>query len=76
MKKAFFTNTVVLTVTTQLLRIIGLYYIAFLSDKIGTEGIGLYQLIFSVYFLATTIATSGISVAVSRLSAESRQKRL
>ncbi len=71
MKKAFFTNTVVLTVTTQLLRIIGLYYIAFLSDKIGTEGIGLYQLIFSVYFLATTLATSGISVAVSRLSAES-----
>lgn len=71
MKRAFFTNTVVLTVTTQLLRIIGLIFIAFLSDKIGTEGIGLYQLIFSVYFLASTLATSGISIAVSRLSAES-----
>lgn len=71
MKKAFFTNTVVLTLTTQLLRVVGLFYIAFLSDKIGTEGIGLYQLIFSVYFLATTLATSGISIAVSRLSADS-----
>lgn len=71
MKRVFFTNTVVLTITTQLLRIIGLFYIAFMSDKIGTEGIGLYQLIFSVYFLASTLATSGISVAVSKLSAES-----
>ncbi len=74
MKRAFITNTVVLTLTTQLLRIIGLFYIAFLSDKIGTEGIGLYQLIFSVYFLASTLATSGISIAVSRLSAESLSK--
>lgn len=74
MKKAFFTNTVVLTLTTQLLRIIGLFYISFLSDKIGSEGIGLYQLIFSVYFLASTLATSGIGIAVSRLSAESLGK--
>jgi stage V sporulation protein B len=71
MKRTFFANTVVLTMTTQLLRVIGLFFIAFLSDRIGTEGIGLYQLTFSVYFLASTMATSGIGVAVSRLTAES-----
>lgn len=71
MKRSFFINAVVLTLTTQLLRVIGLFFIAFLSGKIGAEGIGLYQLISSVYFLASTLAVSGIGVAVSRLTAES-----
>ncbi len=71
MKRTFFTNAVVLTLTTQLLRVVGLFFIAFLSGRIGTEGIGLYQLTFSVYFLASTMASSGIGIAVSRLTAES-----
>ncbi len=74
MRKSFFSDTVVLTLTTQILRIIGLVFIAFLSGKIGPEGIGLYQLIFSVYFLASTLATSGIGIAVSRLTSESAGK--
>lgn len=71
MKRSFFTNAVVLTITTQLLRITGLFFIAFLSGRIGAEGVGLYQLISSVYFLASTFAISGVGVAVSRLTAES-----
>ncbi len=71
MKKSFFANTIVLTLTTQLLRITGLCFIAFLTGKIGPEGIGLFQLISSVYFLASTFAISGVGVAVSRLTAES-----
>jgi len=70
MKKSFFFNTVILTLTSQTLRIIGIYFIAFLSGKIGTEGIGLYQLIFSIYYLVATMATSGIAIAVTRLTAE------
>jgi stage V sporulation protein B len=71
MKRTFFTNAVVLTLTTQLLRVVGLFFIAFLSGRIGAEGVGLYQLTFSVYFLAATMASSGIGIAVSRLTAES-----
>lgn len=74
MKKPFVFNALVLTLTSQLMRIIGIFYIAFLSNKIGAEGIGLNQLIGSIYFLAATLASSGIGTAVSRLTAESIAK--
>jgi stage V sporulation protein B len=41
-----------------------------LAQEIGSEGMGLYQLTFSVYVLATTFALSGTSTAVTRLVAE------
>ncbi len=41
-----------------------------MSNKIGAEGMGLYQLIFSIYMLAFTFATAGTSVAVTRLVSE------
>ncbi len=74
MKRSFIANTVILTITTQLLRISGLFLIGFLSNKIGPEGIGLFQLISSAYFMASTFAISGIGIAVSRLTAESAGK--
>lgn len=67
---AFLINTVILTATSFFLRIIGITLISFMSQKIGAEGIGLYQLIFSVYTLASAFAISGISTAVTRLVAE------
>lgn len=69
-KKTFLINTVILTATALLLRSIGLFFRVYLSNIIGSEGIGLYQLIFSVYMLASTFATSGISTAVTRLCAD------
>ncbi|MGI5849209.1 MAG: oligosaccharide flippase family protein [Christensenellales bacterium] len=74
MKISFLKNTIILTLTSQLLRLIGVFFIAYLSDKIGTEGVGLYQLIVSIYFLASTLATSGIGVTIARLVAESLGK--
>jgi stage V sporulation protein B len=74
MKKNFFANTMILTLTSQLLSLIGVFFIAWLSGVIGTEGIGLYQLICSVYILAGTLAASGVGVTVSRLIAESAAK--
>ncbi len=41
-----------------------------LAKIIGSEGVGLYQLIFSFYVLAATFATSGITTAVTRLITE------
>lgn len=74
MKRSFVKNTMILTLTSQLLRVIGIYLLAYMSSKIGEEGIGLYQLILSVYMLAATFASSGIGIAVSRLTAEAVSK--
>jgi stage V sporulation protein B len=73
-QRSFFFNTVVLTATSQSLRIAGLFVISFLSVRIGTEGIGLYQLIGSMYILIATLATSGIGLSITRLIAESAAK--
>ena len=68
--KLIFINMVILTATALLLRTIGLSFQVYLSNKIGPAGIGLFQLIISIYFLAITIATSGIRLAATRLVAE------
>lgn len=71
MKKVLFIkNAVILTVTALILRMIGIFFRVWLADSIGAEGMGLYQVIFSVYVLASTFATSGISTAVTRMVTE------
>jgi stage V sporulation protein B len=70
MKNRFFANTVLLTLTTQVLRVCGIVLVAFLSGRIGTEGVGLFQLILSVYALISTVVTSGPGMAVTRITAE------
>lgn len=72
--KVFIKNTVVLVATSIVLRSVGIVFRVYLADKIGSDGIGLYQLIFSVYMLAATFATTGISTAVTRLVAENAEK--
>ncbi len=66
-KKMFFKNLMLLTVASVLSRIIGIIFRVYMSSKVSPEGIGLYQLISTVYFFAITFATSGISLAVTRL---------
>ena len=68
--KVFVKNAAVLTVTSLILRTVGIFFRIFLSGKIGAEGMGLYQLIVSIYVLGATFATSGISTAVTRLIAD------
>lgn len=72
--KVFIKNTVVLVLTSLILRSVGIVFRVYLADKIGSEGIGLYQLIFSVYMLAATFATTGLSTAVTRLVADNLEK--
>ncbi len=69
-KTVFIKNAIILTVSSLLLRLAGIIFKVWLAALIGSEGIGLYQLIFSVYMLASTFATSGISTAVTRLVSE------
>ncbi len=68
--KQLFVNTVIMTVTSIIIRSAGVSFQVYLSNKIGAEGIGLYQLIFSVYILAITLSDSGVRLASTRLVAE------
>lgn len=69
-KTVFIKNALILTATSLILRFAGIIFKVWLAALIGSEGIGLYQLIFSVYVLVSTFAASGISTAVTRLVAE------
>lgn len=69
-KTLFIKNALILTVSSFILRFAGIIFKVWLAALVGSEGIGLYQLIFSVYALVSTFATSGISTAVTRLIAE------
>ena len=60
----------ILTVGNICSQLLGFVYRIALSRLIGSEGMGLFQLIFPFYSLALTITVSGIGVAVSKLTAE------
>jgi len=66
----FFKNAVILCLTSVLLRGAGVAFNAYISKRIGAEGMGLISLINSVYSFGVTFALSGINLAASRLTAE------
>lgn len=69
-KTVFIKNAAILTASSLILRFAGIIFKVWLAAKIGAEGIGLYQLVFSLYVFVSTFATSGISTAVTRLVSE------
>ncbi len=75
MKENIIKGTLILTVTSIIIRLIGFVFRIYLANTIGAEGIGLYQLIMAFYMLSITLATSGIGVAVTRIVAEEAAKK-
>ena len=69
-KNGYFFNAAVLTATSLVLRAAGMVFRVVVAGKIGAEGMGLHQLIFTVYQLFITAATAGLSVAATRLVTE------
>ncbi len=63
-------GALLLTATGLILRLIGFFYRIFQSNMIGNEGMGLLQLVSPVYSLILITMTSGLSVAVSKLTAQ------
>ena len=66
-KRKFLLQGAVLTAVSLFLRVTNMGYRSFLSQKMGSAGMGLYQLIFSIFMLTVTLSTSGISLAVTRM---------
>ncbi len=73
-KERFFVNGLLLSLTALLMRFIGLSFNVYLTEKIGSTGIGLITLINSVYGFAVTFATSGIRLTATRLCSEAMGK--
>ena len=69
-KDTLIKGTFILTITGFLSRFIGFFYRIFLSRTFGEEGMGLYQLVFSVFSLGFSLSVAGIEVALSRLTAQ------
>jgi stage V sporulation protein B len=75
-KKNFLYGAMLLTISAVISKILGAVYRIPLTNLIGSEGIGIYQMIFPVYALLLVVSSSGIPVFVSRLvSSEVSLKR-
>ena len=68
--QSYLKNAVILTATGLLLRFAGMFFRIYIAGRLGPEGMGLYQLVFTLYTLSVNLATAGISVTATRLVAE------
>ena len=62
-------GTLVLTLSNILLQILGFVYRVFIARLIGAEGMGLFSLVMPAYSVIMSLAASGLTVAVSHLTA-------
>ncbi|MFR2464434.1 MAG: oligosaccharide flippase family protein, partial [Clostridia bacterium] len=53
-KNSFLTGTLILVAAGLISRLLGFLYRIYISNIMGSEGMGLFQLISPVYFLAYT----------------------
>lgn len=65
-KNPIITGTVILTATGIISRIIGFFYRIFLSQNIGEEGMGIYQLLAPVMALSFSLTAAGIQTSISK----------
>jgi len=73
--KTFAVNAAILTATSFLMSSVSMSFTVYISGKIGPSGMGLYQLIMSVYRLCVTFATGGVGLAATRLVSEEAVSR-
>ncbi|MBQ6266587.1 MAG: oligosaccharide flippase family protein [Clostridia bacterium] len=63
-------DTLIMTGVNLLMRSAAVSFNAFLTGRIGSAGMGLYQLMMTVYGLAVTFASAGIRLACTRVTVE------
>ncbi|MFR5061864.1 MAG: oligosaccharide flippase family protein, partial [Christensenellales bacterium] len=72
MKKNFrylFTGAGMLAVCSVIAKLLGAMYRIPLTNILGGEGMGLYQMVFPLYTLLLTVSSGGLPVAISRIIA-------
>ena len=71
----FLKGTMILTISSIVVKVIGALNWVILSRVMGGEGIGLYQMGFPIYLMAITVSSAGIPVAISIITAEKLAKQ-
>lgn len=69
-KNSLVGSALIITAFSLTVKFMGMLFRLYLTGRMGTEGMGLYQLIMSVYGMFTTLATAGLTVTVSGLASE------
>ena len=70
MTNIYLKNAAILTAASLVLRAAGMGLRVLLAAHLGSEGMGLYQLVFTAYGVCIAMAVGGLSVASTRLSAQ------
>lgn len=70
MKRRFILNAVIMTGSALLTHTMAAGFRVYMSNTIGSGGIGLYQLICTIYFFCVTFSTSGITLITTRTVTE------
>lgn len=70
MKSSLLSQTLIMTAVNLIMRTVSVSFNAYLTEKVGASGMGLFQLIMSVYTLAVTFSCAGIKLATTRISVE------
>ena len=73
-KKSIIASAAILTLAGIITRLLGFVYRIYMSNLIGAEGMGLYQLIMPVYALAWSLSCSGFTTTLSKLTAQEKAK--
>lgn len=68
--KIFFINGAILTATAFIMKSIGMVFNIYVSNKIGSEAVGTFSLVMSVYMFFVILATSGLSLACTCIVSE------
>jgi len=68
--KKLFKAIAILTSFSVLTRALGFVFRIFLSRLIGAEGLGVYQIAFSVYMVLETFISSGLPLVVSKMTSK------
>ncbi|MCI2046284.1 MAG: oligosaccharide flippase family protein [Faecalibacterium sp.] len=75
MRQSYVKNAAILTASSLILRVAGMGFRIYLANLLGEQGVGLYELILAFYAVFITLATSGVSVASTRLFTEELSRR-
>lgn len=65
--RVFFLNAISLTLTALFMRGVGMLFNVIVSNRAGSEAMGLYSMLGSVYGFAITLASAGINLGTTRL---------
>ena len=68
--KFFLFNTVILTLTSFFITLINTSFNIYIAKVLGSEGVGIFEILMSIFGFGITFANSGISLAATRITSE------